>query len=282
MPADDLIAPGEGEQVPAEGDPVDIPLDGDPAELPAEGELPVEGEMPVGEDPLAEGEVPVEGEMPIEGEPPGFEEPPEEAELPVDTPPIVENTGPGIIGPIGGMSTVAYVQFNDSPFASIDFSSGYFFLEDFEDGVLENPGASASAGGFTSDTTLDFHDSVDADDGQIDGNSLDGDSWFRGGGRPRIRWNFNAGNLNGNLPTHAGLVFTDGRGTITFEAFGPNGESLGTSTGNHADNRFDGATAEDRFYGVINEAGVSSIRISTDNEGFGLEIDHLQWGFVGP
>src|SRR5437667_12544658 len=56
-----------------------------------------------------------------------------------------------------------YLSFNDSPLKGVDFSGGYFHLEDFEDLLLNTPGVTASAGdpfgpgGFT--------DSVDADDG---------------------------------------------------------------------------------------------------------------------
>ena len=72
-------------------------------------------------------------------------------------------------------------------------------------------------------------------------------------------------------------MFVDGAGMITFEAFGLTGESLGRSFGSHTDNSFDGTTVDDRFYGVVNFDGISSILIST-NGGSGLEIDHLQWG----
>ena len=96
--------------------------------------------------------------------------------------------------PIPGIPpTGAYLQFNDSPYANIDFSAGYFYLEDFEDGVLEYPGASANRGDFA---TISFgplsHDSVDADDGLIDGNSLDGESWFYRSSRTGVTWTFDA------------------------------------------------------------------------------------------
>lgn len=61
-----------------------------------------------------------------------------------------------------------------------------------------------------------------------------------------------------------------------FDAFGPDGiTSLGTITGSHADGGISGETAEDRFYGVTNAAGISKIVITV---GGGIEVDHLQFG----
>ena len=117
----------------------------------------------------------------------------------------------------------AYVQQSDSPFAAIDFSSGYFYLENFEDHALNTPGVSGSPGGPTSIVFgSGSHDSVDADDGSIDGGSLAGDNWFNSGAS--VAFTFNAAVL-GALPTHAGLVWTDGPffTGVTFTAFGADG-----------------------------------------------------------
>ncbi len=43
-----------------------------------------------------------------------------------------------------------------------------------------------------------------------------------------------------------------------------------------ADGSISGETAEDRFFGVTNPGGISSIRIS--NTAGGIEVDHLQYG----
>lgn len=189
----------------------------------------------------------------------------------------------GLIGPVGGSGADGeYSQFNDSPLANIDFSRGYFYLEDFEDGLFEHPGASASDGNFVTPEFGDtFHDSVDADDGLIDGTSLDGESWFHRVASTGITWTFNAAELNGQLPTHVGIVWTDGRGEVSFEAFDAAGESLGVITADHDNDSFNGETNEDRFYGVIINSGVSAIRISNDDGLTGIEIDHLQWGYQG-
>jgi hypothetical protein len=83
----------------------------------------------------------------------------------------------------------------------------------------------------------------------------------------------------GQLPNAVGLVWTDGAGTISFEAFDENGVSLGILLGNHADGSFLGTIDEDRFYGATNAGGISRIHIS--NTSGGIEVDDLQYGFRG-
>lgn len=170
---------------------------------------------------------------------------------------------------------------SDSPFAA-DANAGnfsYFHLETFEDHLLNTPGVTASAGGVTSVVFgPSIHDSVDADDGTIDGSGLNGDDYFSGSGSAGITFTFNAGVL-GALPTNVGIVWTDGAGAITFEAFDENGNSLGTLDGTFDNGSFNGETAEDRFYGATNAGGISSIFIS--NASGGIEVDHLQYGLAG-
>ena len=169
-----------------------------------------------------------------------------------------------------------YLQFSDSPFASINFSSGYFYLEDMEDGAFNVPGVTQDFGVVIGPSGLT--DSVDADDGVIDGSGTNGHSLFSGGGSTGITFTFHADVL-GQLPTHAGVVWTDGLNNIHFEAFDANNNSLGQLTGSHADDSFSGTTAEDRFYGAINLAGgISKIHIS--NDAGGIEVDHLQYGYT--
>lgn len=177
-----------------------------------------------------------------------------------------------------------YLETADSPF---DFDSdgvvlepdegfSYGHLEDFEDNSLNTPGVTASAGNPYGPGGVT--DSVDADDGTIDGSGTLGHSFFYNPGATGIRFTFNAGVL-GALPTHAGIVWTDGSGTITFEAFDASGISLGTISGTHAmgpPSSPSGDTAEDRFYGVIDMGGISAIKIK--NGSGGIEVDHLQYG----
>ena len=171
-----------------------------------------------------------------------------------------------------------YLQASDSPFASVNFSGGYFYNETFEDHLLNTPGLSANVGGVTSVVFgPSIHDSVDADDGSIDGSGLRGDSYFHNSGSTGIRFSFSASVL-GILPTHAGLVWTDGAGLISLQGFDSLGNSLGIITGNHADGSNNGETAEDRFYGFFNSTGISAILIS--NSSGGIEVDHVQYGAI--
>lgn len=182
----------------------------------------------------------------------------------------------GLIGPS------PYLSFADSPFNPASFS--YFHLEDFETHALTVPGVSASAGGVTTSFgfTGSIIDSVDGDDGSIDGtcnkSPLNCDSWFANGATG-VSWTFNAGVL-GSLPTAAGIVWTDGSGTVTFQAYDQNNVLLGELTYTGADGNFFGGTAEDRFFGVTNAGGISKIFLS--NTTGGIEMDHLQYGGGAP
>jgi hypothetical protein len=153
-------------------------------------------------------------------------------------------------------------------------------MERFETGALDVPGVTPSEAGFIRPPGT-LTDSVDADDGVIDGRGNGGRSFQVGSLTPdaSITFSFDEAVL-GSLPTHAGIVWTDGSGLITFEAFDASGASLGTVTGNHADSWVAGQTDEDRFYGAINEGGISAITIS--NPSTMMEVDHLQYGFIVP
>jgi len=161
-----------------------------------------------------------------------------------------------------------------SPFASQSFS--YFHLETFEDGLLNTPGVSASAGSVYTGFNLD---SVDADDGVINGSGSVGHSFLHLSGPVATIFTFNAVALGGALPTHAGIVWTDGGGPVTFQAFGPGNSLLGTIVGSgFADAGHNGGTAEDRFFGISDVGGISSISIF-DAIG-AIEVDHLQYGLA--
>jgi hypothetical protein len=170
----------------------------------------------------------------------------------------------------------AYLSEADSPFAA-SIAAGTTFLETFESGALTTPGVTASAGAPLAPGGIT--DSVDGDDGAIDGSGTAGFSFFSGDGATGITFTFDATVL-GHLPTQVGIVWTDGAGTTTFEAFGPGGVPLGQiGPVAIADGTFSGTTAEDRFFGVTNAAGISAIRIS--NTSGGIEVDHLQYGIFG-
>ncbi len=174
-----------------------------------------------------------------------------------------------------------YLSAADSPF---DFSKGSdFLLEDFEDGLLDSLGLLGFGGEVRFPSS--FTDSVDADDGFIDGFGTDGhDYWAFADPKdgPAARFEFDPKALGG-LPRSVGIVWTDGNvDAITiFEAFGPDGQSLGTMEFISLDDgRGQGETAEDRFMGVIFSGGISAIEVRADLGR--IELDHVQYGDLVP
>ena len=176
-----------------------------------------------------------------------------------------------------------------SPFANKEFTS--FFLEDFEDGALNTPGVTIQEFSTTNINTA-YSDSVDGDDGVIDGFATGQTrSLFSNFTTSSFTFVFSALELNGVLPTHAGIVWTDiGRnngGTpfasdlinnTTFEAFDALGNSLGLfGPFSFGDSSISRTTDEDRFIGVINLDGISAIKISMPGKN-NWEVDHLQYG----
>jgi hypothetical protein len=180
---------------------------------------------------------------------------------------------------------VPYLSSADSPFASL-YTSPDFYLEDFEDGSLNTPGVTSATGSVLSDPL--YTDSVDADDGFVDGFGSDGKSFYSAGSTT-FTFVFDEGTL-GYLPTNVGVVWTDvgfaspdnGYGNVVFEAFDTSGVSLGyigpCAVG---DGKSAGQTAEDRFFGVFYPNGISKITIAMANS-TDWEIDHLQYGKVVP
>ncbi len=176
-----------------------------------------------------------------------------------------------------------YLSFDDSPFQGGSFS--YFYLENFEDLALNTPGVTANTGAVFGDGALfdTSTDSVDGDDGAIDGSGSRGHSFGVSFGNPALAFTFDEDVL-GLLPTHVGIVFTDGFNPSSFEAFDAGGLSLGVFGPYNffasPATQVQGATAEDTFVGFINAGGISRIVASTTGQG-GLEVDHLQYGRMG-
>lgn len=197
------------------------------------------------------------------------------------------------------ISPQPYLAFNNpaagtavSPFKDISFN--YFHLEDFEDGTLNTPGVTLAEGVSTIPPTSTYSDSVDGDDGVIDGIATNVLSLFSNLTNSSFTFFFSKTVL-GTLPTHAGIVWTD-IGTnfggepfssdlvdnVFFEAFGPTGASLGVlgpySLGDTSTSQ---TTGEDRFIGVIDTNGISAIKLSMPGKN-NWEADHLQYGSVIP
>lgn len=180
----------------------------------------------------------------------------------------VDAAVPFLLGP------TAYLSVADAPWSAGDFT--VFYREDFEDGVLDTPGVVATAYQMSSTFGAEMIDSVDADDGTIDGACQIGcDALWANG---TVTFTFDADALGG-LPTAVGVVWTDGGpgSTVVFEAFAADRTPLGNlMVPGIPDGDTRGGTAEDRFFGVRYGAGVGSIRIG--NTSGGIEVDHLQYG----
>jgi len=182
------------------------------------------------------------------------------------------------ITPVSGgaryLGPLPYRSRADSPFDLSGLGTA-FFLEDFESGALAVPGATASAGRVLDPSAIT--DSVDGDDGTIDGQGVAGHSWVVDDESTGVTFTFDATALGG-LPTDVGLVWTDGSGATVFEAFDAQGASLGTiGPIPLADGSFSGTTAEDRFLGVTYPGGIGAVTIHDTGSGQ-LEVDHLQYG----
>src|SRR4051812_2007450 len=176
----------------------------------------------------------------------------------------------GILAAVGNANAATY--FGPTPYLSVADSpfvvTPGFVLEDFEDGALNIPGVSASSGFVLPPGSIT--DSVDADDGVIDGSGTSGHSYNQGttaGGSLSLSFFFDAGVLGG-LPRHVGLVWTDDLANVSFEAFDSGGSSLGSIGPFSLGDPFaTGQTAEDRFFGVSNSTGISKVIMSHDGRG---------------
>lgn len=188
---------------------------------------------------------------------------------------------------IGTSAVAAPVLFGPSSYLSdADIPAGFYqsgapaFLDNFEDGPGIGGGLTASAGSRIGVGTFDgARDSVDGDDGAINGSGVTGSSWFSGSGSTGVQFTY----TGSDLPTAFGLVWTDGAGSITFKAFDGSDTLLFSQTFTGIpDGSFGGTTAEDRFFGLTFDGGIKSIFIS--NSGGGIEVDHVQYGtmFAAP
>jgi len=182
----------------------------------------------------------------------------------------------------GIYSPSQYQKFSDGPLSFVDYSGGYSHLENFEDGAFNAPGVIGSGGAVLSPGVQT--DSVDEDDGILNGLGSAGHSYYVSGNK--VEFTFDKSVL-GWLPTHAGFAWTDvgfsdlvlGFDQVLFEAFDGAGVSIGTSgwllVG---DGNTTGETAEDIFFGANHAAGIAKIsltsKFSTD-----WEVDHLQYGY---
>lgn len=135
------------------------------------------------------------------------------------------------------------------------------YLENFDDKKVNSKGLSGAGSPSSSfgDELLD---------------SVSGDAWWGSGS---LDFGFSKTSL-GALPTHVGIVWTDGKGSVTFEAWGPCGYigKIGPFAG-FPDSDYRGGKSEDRYFEVKEKGGISKIRIS--NTIGGIEVDDLRYAF---
>ncbi len=182
-----------------------------------------------------------------------------------------------VVIPPGFVTPIRYTSFADSPLKNVAFPS-YFHLEDWEDSLVNTPGVtpSSTAVGSSFGTLVD---SVDGDDGVVDGTcTKDGGTCNSGFASGTIEFTFDATAL-GALPTHVGIVWTDGSPgcDAIFDAYDTTGTIIGTSTATAVgDGTNVGSVGEDRFFAVVHTAGVKKIVVKSSSGG--VEVDHLQYG----
>jgi hypothetical protein len=152
------------------------------------------------------------------------------------------------------------------------------FIEDFEDNAVDSrltiaPGKIIGPG---YDSGIpDVTDSVDADDGAVDGDGGHAHSFFYALNEIGVEF--------ASPMVSAGLVFTDGpqEMEMSFEAFDTAGDSIGVQRWQTtADEVFTGTTAEDRFVGVTHPDGISKLIIKQVGPGLGIEIDHVAFAVI--
>lgn len=193
----------------------------------------------------------------------------------ISTPVLAQFSGPS-----------PYLRRVDSPFTAAG-PFNFFHVQDFEPATVV-PGLTSSGGVIGAPGV--FADSVDEDDGTVDGSGIAGSSYFSNGLASSFEFRFDSGVL-GALPTHAGVVWTDvgnvlsgttGIGGVLFEAFDASNTSLGLQGPfTLGDGNALGGTAEDRFFGAANSSGISRIVISMNNS-MDWEVDHVQYGRAVP
>jgi hypothetical protein len=194
------------------------------------------------------------------------------------------------IGPI------PYLSKEDSPFP-VDGSTPNFFLEDFEDGELNTPGIFQPLLPITHATVIGPHvltDSVDADDGLIDGHGNDGHSLAANSflvfpvnpptSWSQIRFGFDR-TLLGFYPNAFGFVWTDGiaPNDVLIELFDDQWNQLAHDEFEElGDGSQSGGSSEDRFLGVVSSAPFAFVQITSMYSAapYTFEIDHVQYGSV--
>ena len=172
---------------------------------------------------------------------------------------------------------LAYSSMANSPWDVSQLGANRI-LETFEDGILHLPGTTISAGAIKNPGPTT--DSVDADDGVVNGIGTTGRSWSVPAGTP-VNFTFDPAVLGG-YPKQAGLVVTSSafNTTVTMTVYRPSGTILSQTIYSFAAGGVQGSTADDRFVGVSAGGGISRITLAAATGE--LELDHVQYSLPVP
>ncbi len=197
-----------------------------------------------------------------------------------------------------------YLSVADSPFDMSGLGTSFFF-EDFEDGSFDLPLGATTSSGYAVLSPDPITDSVDADDGVIDGSGNSGHSlrppvitlnptnpptWLQS---LVLSFDFN---VLGFSPNALGFVWTDGAAEtepffanyLTCIVYQEDGgiDFVNWNAANFLDSSDMGETAEDRFIGVRTTGTIARVQISMSQVGDTFieqfEIDHIQFGYFVP
>jgi hypothetical protein len=109
----------------------------------------------------------------------------------------------------------------------------------------------------------------------VDGTCANCDALY---GNGSIEVSFDAA-LLGQLPSHVGMVWTDGgaNSNVTITGYdAADGVIYSQAVEGIGDDSIYGTVEEDRFFGIVHYEGVK--RVTVLNSTGGVEIDHLQYG----
>lgn len=210
---------------------------------------------------------------------------------------IVTSMCAAVHGGVTSFGPLPYTSIHDSPF-DLSGAGSQFFLEDFEDGSLDLPPNVSAGCCLEIRSPGPLTDSVDADDGSIDGDGRGGHSLTstRMTVLPTNPLSYET--LLGpfdfafadpsQLPTSVGFVLTDAiyRSGLIIGVLDEAGVNWRFEFVNLMDQQYDGGTTEDLFFGITGDVGIRRMGMymfgSTADDFQRSEFDHFQFGRMIP
>ncbi len=168
-----------------------------------------------------------------------------------------------------------YAKVADSALFGVMSLDDQFYCETFEDGLVNTPALSLAGG--TVRAPASDTDSVDGDDGAIDGLGSAGHSYrCESGGTVSIA--IAAAAFGGTYPERLAFAWTDGPAgsTLTLTITTGANQAFVRTVGPLGDSSQAGTTAEDRLVAITASDGVKSVQIASSGNG-PFEIDHVQY-----